>query len=57
MVLTVHSQVTFRASALRKATTRCRQAAAKTAGGVWPLPQEYQLPFISWPKPRMTGRR
>ena len=36
--------------------TMCRQAATKSAGEVFPLPQEYQSPFISWPKLTITGR-
>ena len=55
MELTVHSQVTLAAPAARKTRTICRQAATNVAGDVWPSPQEYQVPFISCPKDKITG--
>jgi len=32
-----------------------RQAATNVAGDAWPSPQEYQMPFISCPKDKITG--
>ena len=55
MTLTVHSQVTFPAPSVRKSVTICRQAATNAFGEACPWLQEYQDPFISWPKLRMTG--
>ena len=57
MTLTVHSQVTFSAPAARNTVTTWRQAATKTAGEVCWFPQEYQLPFISWPNDKTTWPR
>jgi hypothetical protein len=55
MELTVHSQVTLTAPAARKTPTTCRQAATNADGDAWPSPQEYQAPFISCPKDKITG--
>ena len=35
----------------------CRQAATNVAGDCWLSPQEYQVPFISCPKDKITGWR
>jgi len=53
---TVHSQVTFMAPWPRKTVTTCRQAAMYSAGLLCVSPHEYQEPFISGAKPRITGR-
>ena len=55
MTLTVHNQVTFSAPAVRDTVTIWRQAATNAAGEECLLLHEYHVPFISWPKPRMTG--
>src|ERR1039458_458712 len=56
ITLIVHSQVTFQAPWVRNTVTMCRQAATNTVARVCRYPQENHDPFISWPKPMMTGR-
>ena len=53
---TAHSQVTLAAFSARNTWTMCRHAATYVAGAVWPSPQEYQVPFISCPKDKITGK-
>jgi len=55
VLLTVQSHRTLRAPDRRKTLTTCRHAATNTSGLVCPDPQEYQEPFISAPKLRITG--
>jgi hypothetical protein len=43
--LIVHTQVTFVAPAAAKTSWMCCQAAMNVAGGTWPKPHGYQLPF------------